>query len=213
MEATLEAVKRNTFGNNEAGRLRRAGQIPAVLYGGESREGVSLAVDPKALSKILHSKSGANTLISLKLEGAGDTRVLVKEYQIDPVGHRLLHADFYKVAMDKALRVTVQVHLTGEAKGVKQPVREVLNLILGTATYLVSKGPVIKDGDTIEVKEKSKQLNTVLEASALPERDVPDYIEVDHKAMKGKFVRKPALEDVPFPVQMEPNLVVEFYSR
>lgn len=119
MEATLEAVKRNTFGNNEAGRLRRAGQIPAVLYGGDSREGVALSVDPKALSKILHSKSGANTLISLKLEGSGDTRVLVKEYQIDPVGHRLLHADFYKVAMDKALRVTVQVHLTGEAKGVK----------------------------------------------------------------------------------------------
>ena len=72
---------------------------------------------------------------------------------------------------------------------------------------------LVKDGDTIEVKEKSRQINTVLEASALPERDVPDYIEVDHKAMKGKFVRKPALEDVPFPVQMEPNLVVEFYSR
>lgn len=119
MEATLEAVKRNTFGNNEAGRLRRAGQIPAVLYGGDSREGVALAVDPKALSKILHSKSGANTLISLKLDGTGDTRVLVKEYQLDPVGHRLLHADFYRVAMDKALRVTVPVFLTGEAKGVK----------------------------------------------------------------------------------------------
>jgi small subunit ribosomal protein S4 len=72
---------------------------------------------------------------------------------------------------------------------------------------------LVKDGDTIEVKEKSKQLNGVLEASALPERDVPDYLEVDHKAMKGKFTRKPALEDVPFPVQMEPNLVVEFYSR
>ena len=72
---------------------------------------------------------------------------------------------------------------------------------------------LVKDGDTIEVKEKSRQLNIVLEASALPERDVPDYIEVDHKAMKGKFVRKPALEDVPYPVQMEPNLVVEYYSR
>ena len=72
---------------------------------------------------------------------------------------------------------------------------------------------LVKDGDTIEVKEKSRQLNVVLEASALPERDVPDYIEVDHKAMKGKFVRKPALEDVPYPVQMEPNLVVEYYSR
>jgi large subunit ribosomal protein L25 len=118
MDVILEAVKRNTFGRNEAGRLRRAGQIPAVLYGGGS-EGVPLAVDPKSLSKILHSKSGQNTLISLKFEGAGDTRVLVKAYQLEPVGHRLLHADFYKVAMDKAITVTVPVHLTGEAKGVK----------------------------------------------------------------------------------------------
>jgi large subunit ribosomal protein L25 len=119
MDAVLEAVKRNTFGDNEAGRTRRAGQIPAVLYGGDSKEAVSLSVDPKALSKILHSKSGANTLISLKLDGAGDTRVLVKQYQLEPVSHRLIHADFYKVAMDKALTLTVPVHLVGEAKGVK----------------------------------------------------------------------------------------------
>jgi large subunit ribosomal protein L25 len=119
MDAVLEAVKRTTFGDNEAGRTRRAGQIPAVLYGGDSKEAVSLSVDPKALSKILHSKSGANTLISLKLDGAGDTRVLVKQYQLEPVSHRLIHADFYKVAMDKALTLTVPVHLVGEAKGVK----------------------------------------------------------------------------------------------
>ena len=119
MDATLEAVKRNTFGDNEAGRLRRAGSIPAVLYGGDSKEAISLSVDPKALSKILHSKSGANTLISLKLDGAGDTRVLVKQYQLEPISHRLIHADFYKVAMDKALTLTVQIHLAGEAKGVK----------------------------------------------------------------------------------------------
>src|SRR4051812_30418926 len=106
MDAVLEAVKRNTFGDNEAGRTRRAGQIPAVLYGSDSKEAVSLSVDPKALSKILHSKSGANTLISLKLDGAGDTRVLVKEYQLEPISHRLIHADFYKVAMDKALTLT-----------------------------------------------------------------------------------------------------------
>jgi large subunit ribosomal protein L25 len=120
MESTLEAVKRNTFGRGEAGRLRRAGQIPAVLYGGEQKEGVSLSVDPKVLSRILHSKAGVNTLISLKLDGSGDTRVLVKEYQLDPITHKLLHADFYKVAMDKAIRVTVPVHLAGDAKGVKQ---------------------------------------------------------------------------------------------
>ena len=95
------------------------GQIPAVLYGGDGTSRIAVAVDPKALMRILHSQSGVNTLISLKLDGAGETRVLVKEYQIHPVTHELLHADFYRVAMDKLLRVTVPVQLTGEAKGVK----------------------------------------------------------------------------------------------
>ena len=71
----------------------------------------------------------------------------------------------------------------------------------------------VKVGDLVEVKEKSKQLALVLEAAALGERDVPDYVEVDYKAMKVTFVRAPALADVPFPVQMEPHLVVEYYSR
>jgi large subunit ribosomal protein L25 len=119
MDATLQAERRDTFGRNEAGRLRRKGRIPAVLYGEAHKKGEPLAVDPKALLHILHSKSGVNTLIALKLEGASDTRVLVKEYQLDPVEHKLLHADFYQVAMDKVLRVTVPVHLTGEAKGIK----------------------------------------------------------------------------------------------
>jgi large subunit ribosomal protein L25 len=119
MEAVLEAVRRDTFGRNNAGRLRRKGQIPAVLYGGASGQAESVAVDPKSLLRILHSQSGVNTLITLKMDGATDARVLVKEYQIDPVLHQLLHADFYRVAMDKVLRVTVPVHLTGEAKGVK----------------------------------------------------------------------------------------------
>jgi large subunit ribosomal protein L25 len=119
MEAVLEVVRRDTFGRNNAGRLRRKGQIPAVLYGGASGQAESVAVDPKSLLRILHSQSGVNTLITLKMDGATDARVLVKEYQIDPVLHQLLHADFYRVAMDKVLRVTVPVHLTGEAKGVK----------------------------------------------------------------------------------------------
>jgi large subunit ribosomal protein L25 len=119
MEAILEAVRRDTIGKNEAKRLRVKGKIPAVLYGGNSRKAESVAVDPKDLMRILHSGSGLNTLISLKLEGAGDTRVLVKQYLLDPVTHKMLHADFYRVAMDKVIRVTVPIRLTGEAKGVK----------------------------------------------------------------------------------------------
>jgi small subunit ribosomal protein S4 len=72
---------------------------------------------------------------------------------------------------------------------------------------------VVDDGDTIEIKQKSKELATILAAQASNERQVPDYLNVDEKALKGTFVRAPKLGDVPYPVQMEPNLVVEYYSR
>src|SRR5918992_5089609 len=119
MDATLQAEKRETRGKNEARRLRAAGKIPAVLYGVEKGKAVEIAVDPKILSRILHSESGVNTLIGLQLDG-GSTRVLVKEYQVDPIDHELLHADFYQVAMDRTLTVTVPIVLKGEARGVKQ---------------------------------------------------------------------------------------------
>lgn len=119
MEAVLEAQKRETFGKNEARRLRAKGLIPGVVYGGQQGDGTPVAVNPKELLRILHSESGANTLINLKLEGS-DARVLVKEYQIDPIDHRLLHADFYRIALDKVLTLTIPVVLRGEAKGVKQ---------------------------------------------------------------------------------------------
>ena len=70
-----------------------------------------------------------------------------------------------------------------------------------------------KAGDVIEVKDKSKQLVTVLESVGLAERDVPDYIDADHGKMKATFARVPGLADVPYPVVMEPHLVIEFYSR
>ena len=122
MEATLEAVKREGRGKNEANRLRASGRIPGVVYGtaskGKAPEGVAVAVDPKALLRILHSDSGANTLITLSLDG-GQSRVMVKEYQLDPTTHHLLHADFYQLAMDKAITVTVPIVIIGEPKGVK----------------------------------------------------------------------------------------------
>jgi large subunit ribosomal protein L25 len=119
MEAVLEAVERTERGKNEARRLRAKGKIPAVLYG-EKLGGRPIAVDPKTLSRILHTEQGVNTLIALKLPDGGDTRVLVKEYQLDPVTHQLLHADFYRIAMDKLVRVDVTVVPRGEPKGVKQ---------------------------------------------------------------------------------------------
>jgi len=120
MEASLQAEKRETRGKNEARRLRASGRIPAIVYGAGQDTAIEIAVDPKVLLRILHSESGVNTLIGLQGVDLGGGKVLVKEYQLDPIDHRLLHADFYAVAMDKAITVTVPVVLKGEAKGVKQ---------------------------------------------------------------------------------------------
>lgn len=123
MEARLEAVKRDTFGKNEARRLRAKGHIPAVLYGGALVDGkpqaTPIAVDPKTLMGILRGESGVNTLIGLKV-GTEDVKVLMREYQVDPLTRRLLHVDFYRIAMDKLLIVKVPITVKGEAKGIKQ---------------------------------------------------------------------------------------------
>jgi large subunit ribosomal protein L25 len=123
MEATLEAVKRDTRGKNEARRLRASGRIPAVIYGaqkeGDAGKNLPVAVDPKPLLRILHSHSGVNTLITLKVDGEGDSTVLVKEFLLDPVSSSMLHADFVRVNMDRRITVTVPILIKGEARGVK----------------------------------------------------------------------------------------------
>jgi large subunit ribosomal protein L25 len=123
MEAVLDAVKRGTKGKNEARRLRVSGHIPAVVYGaqkaGDAPAPEMVAVDPKPFTKILHSSSGFNTLITLKIADGDSPRVLVRNIQLDPITHHLLHADFFRVNMDKKIKVTVPVILRGEARGVK----------------------------------------------------------------------------------------------
>ncbi len=71
----------------------------------------------------------------------------------------------------------------------------------------------VKEGDVIDVRDRSRQMGLVLEAAGLPERDVPDYLDVDHSKMSATFVRTPGLGDVPYPVMMEPNLVIEYYAQ
>ena len=120
MQATLAAATRSARGKNEARRLRRAGLLPAVVYGGIPVECQSVEVDPKALLRILHSESGINTLVDLQVDGSASGQVLIKDIQHDPVTNHLLHVDFFRLAMDKAITVTVPVTLSGEAAGVKQ---------------------------------------------------------------------------------------------
>ena len=120
METTLAATTRTAFGKNEARRTRREGKVPAVVYGGDGQAPTPISIEPRALLRILQSEAGQNTLIALSLDGAGDTRVLVKDFQLDPITHEVLHADFYRVAMDRTILVTIPVVTKGEPKGVKQ---------------------------------------------------------------------------------------------
>ena len=120
METTLSVTTRQTRGKNCARRLRVDGQVPAVVYGGESKDSIAVSVDPKSLLRILQSDSGVNTLIDLQLDNGDASQVLVKNFQLDPVSNQLLHVDFYRLAMDKIIAVTVPVTLIGEAPGVKQ---------------------------------------------------------------------------------------------
>ena len=123
MAVNLTATKREDKGKNQARRHRAAGRLPAVVYGpvigGGKDVAVPVTVDPKSLSKILHSESGQNTIIGLEFEGK-TTPVLVKDFLLHPVSHALLHADFYRVAMDRVLQVTIPITHKGEPKGVKQ---------------------------------------------------------------------------------------------
>src|SRR5690349_21254952 len=112
METTLDAVARESRGKNEARRLRVAGKIPAVVYGG-GQAPQSVAVSPKELSRLLHSEAGLNTLIDLNLDGSV-TKVIVKDYLLQPITHQLLHADFYRVDLNKKVHVKVAVRLHGE---------------------------------------------------------------------------------------------------
>ena len=123
MEATLEVQKRESRGKNEARRLRATGRVPAVIYGSQQKKGIqesiAISVDPKLLMRILHSDSGVNTLINLKLEGKSAGVVMVKEFQLDPVTRALLHTDFYRLALDKTATVMVPVQVRGEAAGIR----------------------------------------------------------------------------------------------
>ena len=123
MDTTLQSETRSERGKNLARRLRRNGRLPGIVYGdsgGQSaRDAVAVSVDPDALSRILHSDAGVNTLIGLTVDSGKPSQVLIKDFQLDPVTGQLLHVDFYRLAMNKVITVTIPVVLTGVAEGVR----------------------------------------------------------------------------------------------
>ena len=117
-DIVVAAEVRTSRGKNEAHRTRSAGQIPAIIYG-SPKDPVAVSVNPREISKIIHSSTGYNTIFKLEIAGGETTPVMLVDRQVDPIRGTLLHADFKRIDLTKRIRVNVPVTTIGEAKGVK----------------------------------------------------------------------------------------------
>jgi large subunit ribosomal protein L25 len=116
----VDVQPRAQLGKNEARRLRRAGRVPGIVYGARKTGAIPVTADPKRILEILASDTGVNTIFELNLGGSEPrSHVMIREYQVEPVKGRLIHADFVRIRMDEELEVDVPVQTTGEAAGVK----------------------------------------------------------------------------------------------
>src|SRR4030095_15447396 len=103
---------------NAARRVRREVLVPGIVYGGKGQN-IAVAVDPKALQKVLRSEAGRNAILKIEIAGSGATNAILKSWQVDPIKENFLHADFYRITMDVAIRVTIPIQVRGEARGGK----------------------------------------------------------------------------------------------
>ncbi len=114
----LEAQARESGNKNHARRVRRDGKIPGVVYGA-GKDSVPVSVDPRQVLRILRSEAGHNTIFDLSFNGGERTKAMIVDWQYEPIKGKLLHIDLKRIAMDRALKVSVPIFLKGEAEGVK----------------------------------------------------------------------------------------------
>jgi large subunit ribosomal protein L25 len=118
IEAVVATPREGKFNKNAARRVRVAGKIPAVVYGA-GQDAVAVSVDPRVITKILHSDSGHNTIFDLNVEGSAVVKAMIVDWQHEPIKGKLLHIDLKRIAMDKMMRVSVPIQLVGTSIGVK----------------------------------------------------------------------------------------------
>jgi large subunit ribosomal protein L25 len=118
-DIVIEAAPREAGSSNAARRMRRERRLPAVVYGG-GKESLAITLDPIQIISILKSESGQNTIFKLKAADGAEDNVMIFDVQIDPLTHKLLHADLGRIAMDVVIEVSIPIHLIGEPKGVIQ---------------------------------------------------------------------------------------------
>ncbi|MGA2773270.1 MAG: 50S ribosomal protein L25 [Bryobacteraceae bacterium] len=194
-DISVAAEVRTSRGKNEARRTRRAGHIPAVIYG-SFQEPVSIAVNPREINKIVHSNTGYNTIFNLVIQGGETTPVMLVDRQVDPVKGTLLHADFKRIDLSKRLRVSIPVHTVGEAAGVK--VQGGLLEVITRAIEIECLPDEIPEGFTVDVTEltigQAKRASDVALSGSMKLVSSADTVIAHAVALRAEEVAAPAAE-------------------
>ena len=192
-ELTVTADVRATRGKNEAHRTRRAGQIPAVVYGA-FKDPIAVAINPREILKVVHSKTGYNTIFNLSIKGGETSPVMVVDQQLDPIKGTLLHADLKRIDLTRRIRVNIPVHTTGEAAGVK--VQGGLLEVITRAIEIECLPDEIPEGFTIDVSElmigQSKRASDVALSGSMKLVSSPDTVIAHAVALRAEEVAAPA---------------------
>ena len=193
-EIVVSAKGRSERGKNAARRLRREGMVPAVIYGGKG-ENLAVAVDPKALQRVLRSEAGRNTILKLDIAGHGAANAILKSWQVDPIRESFLHADFYRIAMDVAIRVTVPIHVVGEARGVKVDAG-ILELVVRAIEVECLPGDI---PEHVEVDVSELMLHQGIRVRDIPQH--PKWKPVTDQDAMIVHVIMPKAEEAPAPAE------------
>jgi large subunit ribosomal protein L25 len=192
-DITVTAEVRASRGKNEARRTRREGKIPAVVYGAY-KDAISVSVNPKEINKIVRSSTGLNTIFNLTIEGGETTPVMVVDQQVDPLKGTLLHADLKRIDLTKRIRVTVPVHTTGEAAGVK--VQGGLLEIITRAIEIECLPDEIPESFTVNVAElmigQSRRAGEVALTGSMKLTSSPETVIAHVVALRAEEEPKPA---------------------
>lgn len=172
-EAVVATPRTGTFNKNHARRVRVQGLIPAVVYGA-GQPSVAVTVDPKVITRILHSDAGHNTIFDLTIEGAA-TKAMIVDWQNEPIKGTLLHIDLKRIAMDKAMRVSVPVQLIGTAAGVK--LGGIMNQVLHEVEIECLPGDIPSH---IDVDVTGLEINKGIHISDLPHNDKVKFLGDEH---------------------------------
>jgi len=201
-DAVLATPRTGKFNKNHARRVRVAGKIPAVVYGA-GLEAVAVTVDPRVVTKILHSESGHNTIFDLNVEGAALAKAMIVDWQHEPIKGKLLHIDFKRIAMDKAMRVSVPVQLSGIPAGVKNS-GGILDQVLREVEIecLPSDIP-----DHLDVDVTGLELYGAIHISDLPHSGSIKFLGDEHALVAHvTIVKEEAAADIAAPAVAEPEV-------